>query len=172
LVIQASDTSGFGRAYAQTCATLKEKMLKATSTRDLSLAARALRKALGVNSLDPSMTHDQALQVVARLAGYPSHMAAAAALKQQHATVSCGHTAVTKVATYADLLKVLQRLPASQLGQSISVSEGCDANGDAEFFDVNCVVPAGHPSMLSGSDGVLETDQLVLIFNDLDFQDY
>lgn len=33
-----------------------------------------------------------------------------------------------------DLLKLLSELPKEVLDTPISVSSGCDANGDAEFF--------------------------------------
>jgi hypothetical protein len=67
--------------------------------------------------------------------------------------------------TGRQLLVFLNSLTPHQLDDfDLSVSEGCDENGNAEFFTLNdyCVVGGGVVD--AAADGVLEDEQPVLLF--------
>jgi hypothetical protein len=83
-----------------------------------------------------------------------------------------------KYYTYRDLLAAIQELTDEQLDMTAVVSEGCDGNGDAEFYAIEqcClnteepIAAAGHvfdsdiqPVLLFGtdpnSDGVWQTEE-------------
>ena len=73
---------------------------------------------------------------------------------------------MTKV-TYRDLRQLLFAMTEEQLDQSITVSEGCDDNGNAVFLpiaDYSCV---GSGVIDAAADGVLEDGQLVLLINEI-----
>lgn len=71
-----------------------------------------------------------------------------------------------KYLTYRELLNKLMQLNAESLNSTVTVSSGCDANGNAEFFAVTDATMANDSSILAASDGVLEGNQLVLLFEE------
>lgn len=69
--------------------------------------------------------------------------------------------------TGRELIKILSELPDEQLDNfDLSVSSGCDANGNAEFFTLTdfCVVGGGVVD--SAADGVLDDGSPVLLFQE------
>lgn len=66
--------------------------------------------------------------------------------------------------TYRELQQGLSMLTEEQLNQDVMISEGCDENGDAEFFKVDSVTIVGEGQIDSAADGVLENGQVVLLF--------
>ena len=131
-------------------------MLNANTTRDLNQAARAAKKYLNEEGL--TLSHNQGLNLVARMVGYSHHMAAQAAL------ATTGIDRPVAIKSFGDLQKALNALTEEQLRMSVTVSEGCDENGDAEFFDCVQFMLAGDDSLLAASDGVIEANQPVLLF--------
>ena len=74
--------------------------------------------------------------------------------------------------TGRQLLKILSELDDEQLDNfDLSVSAGCDANGNAEFFPLTdfCVVGGGVVD--AAADGVLDEGSPVLLFEQ-DVEDY
>lgn len=137
-------------------------MFTADTTRDLNLAARCASKCL--KELGLGLTHAKALDLVARLTGKPNHMAAQAGLPDP------GLAKPFVLNTYADLQRALSTLTEQQLAMSITVSEGCDANGDAEFFPAASLSRADTGVLWQAADGVLEGNQPVLLFNQAEAQ--
>lgn len=131
-------------------------MLSAQSTRDLNQAARTASRFLA--ELGFTLPHAKALDLVARLVGKPHHMAAQAGLP------SSGLARPLQVKTWGDLQAALSALTPEQLAMSLTVSEGCDSNGNAEFYPAGTFLRAGDHSLLAASDGVLEAEQPVLLF--------
>ncbi len=58
-----------------------------------------------------------------------------------HKWTGCEHC---KLLTYRDLKEALAELGEEQLNMTATVSSGCDANGNAEFFSVNGTTIAGN----------------------------
>lgn len=131
-------------------------MLSAQSTRDLNQAARAASRFLA--ELGLTLPHSKALDLVARLVGKPHHMAARADLPD------VGLTQAQELNTWAQLQTALNLLTPEQLAMSITLTEGCDSNGDAEFYPSTTFCTAGDRSLQAASDGVLEPEQPVLVF--------
>ena len=74
--------------------------------------------------------------------------------------------------TGRQLLNILSKLDDEQLDNfDLSVSAGCDANGNAEFFTLTdfCVVGGGVVD--AAADGVLDEGSPVLLFEQ-DCEDY
>lgn len=132
-------------------------MLYAKNGRQMNLAAKALSKHLEGEGIH--LGHQAAMHAVAKLLGFSSIGAATTALEGQKRGVAAS------VKSWRDLAHALGTLTDSQLDMSITVSEGCDENGNAEFFPAYEFLLAGDDSLLAASDGVLENLQPVLIFN-------
>ena len=75
---------------------------------------------------------------------------------------------VRVVRTYATLAAAISQMTQEQLQMSITVTEGCDINGNAEFFCAQELVLAGGVHLEAATDGVLEPTQPVLIFGNPD----
>lgn len=138
-------------------------MLIAKTTRDLNQAARAAAKYLKEQGIE--LPHGKALDLIARTAGVATHMQAQAALAE------AGLRTPLKIATFADLQAALHHLTPQQLAMSVSVSEGCDDNGNAEFYSGCELMRADSAHIEAASDGVLEPEQPVLVFNGPDAAD-
>lgn len=67
--------------------------------------------------------------------------------------------------TYRELKQGLEMLTDEQLDMDITVSEGCDDNGNAEFFKGDAVCIVGDGAVDSAADGVLENGQVVILFD-------
>jgi hypothetical protein len=132
-------------------------MLYAKNGRQMNLAAKALSKHLEGEGIH--LGHQAAMHAVAKLLGFSSIGAATEALDGQKRGVAAS------VKSWRDLAHALGTLTDSQLDMSITVSEGCDENGNAEFFPAYELLLAGDDRLLAASDGVLENLQPVLIFN-------
>jgi predicted RNA-binding protein with TRAM domain len=65
--------------------------------------------------------------------------------------------------TYRELKKYLSTLSAKQLDQKVVVTEGCDGNGNADFFTIGEVTKVGDGDVDAGADLLLENGQVVLI---------
>lgn len=131
-------------------------MLNASSTRDLNQAARSAAKYL--QELGLELPHAKALDLVARLVGKPQHMAAQAALPD------AGLGSPRKLTTYGDLARALATLTPEQLTLPVTVSEGCDSNGNANFFEVYEVVRADSDILDAGSAGLPNRQLPVLLY--------
>ena len=138
-------------------------MLSATSTRDLNHAARAAAKYLKEQGVE--LPHAKALDLVARTVGLAHHMAAQASL------TDAGLLKPVTLKSYGDLKRALGALTEQQLAMSITVSEGCDSNGNAEFFPGYEFMRADSGAIHAATDGVLEAEQPVLLFNGPDEDD-
>lgn len=68
--------------------------------------------------------------------------------------------------TYGDLLAALYELTPSQLNMTITVSAGCDANGNAEFFACDALTLAENPDIACGAENIFELDQPIILFQD------
>ena len=68
--------------------------------------------------------------------------------------------------TYGDLLTTLTELTPSQLKMSITVSAGCDENGDAEFFSCDTLTLAGNPDIVNAASDLFELDQPIILFKE------
>ena len=67
--------------------------------------------------------------------------------------------------TGREVMNVLQKLTDEQLDNfDIAVSEGCDENGNAEFFSLYEMVTVGDGIVDSAADGVLEEGSPVFLF--------
>lgn len=139
-------------------------MLRATCTKDLNQAARTA--ATFLRELGVELNHSKTLDLASRMVGYPHHMAAKAALDGNPGSLSAKN-----VRTWGDLKIALEALTPRQLQMSLTVSEGCDENGNAEFFPAYCLLRADDSSMQAGSDGVLEGEQPVLLFGPIEEAD-
>lgn len=65
------------------------------------------------------------------------------------------------------LLAALSRLTNDQLDNfDLSVSSGCDANGNAEFFTLTTLVIVGDGTLDASIDGFLEEGNPILIFDE------
>lgn len=131
-------------------------MLNASSTRDLNQAARSAAKYL--QELGFELPHARALDLVARLVGKPQHMAAQAALPD------AGLGTPLKLTTYGDLARALATLTPEQLKLPVTVSEGCDGNGSADFFEVYEVARADSDILDAGSAGLPNRQLPVLLY--------
>lgn len=120
-------------------------------------AAKTIRSFLSENKIE--LTQAQALDLVARLQGFPNHMSANAALKKQEVSEE------TALKSWNDLWQFIATMSEEQRKASITVSEGCDENGNAEFFDATSIVKATASCIEAASDGVLDKDDHVLLFN-------
>lgn len=74
--------------------------------------------------------------------------------------------------TYRKLLEALKELTEDQLDMTVTVSEGCDENGNAEFFGADTLTLAMNPDIEAGADGVLEPEQPVILFEGNDIEPY
>ena len=68
--------------------------------------------------------------------------------------------------TYRQLQVALKELTGDQLDMTIVVSAGCDSNGNAEFFGGDCLTLAMNPDIEAAADGVLDSDQPVILFQE------
>lgn len=66
--------------------------------------------------------------------------------------------------TYRELKKGLDGLCDDELDRDIIVSEGCDENGNAEFFKADSVCVVGDGVVDAAADGVLEDGQIIILF--------
>ena len=85
--------------------------------------------------------------------------------------ISIDKNDVRVVRTYAALAAAISQMTPEQLQMSITVTEGCDINGNAEFFCAQELVLAGGVHLEAATDGVLEPTQPVLIFGNPDADD-
>lgn len=120
-------------------------------------AAKTIRSYLSENNM--ALTQSQALDLVARLQGFPNHMAANAALEESSKQEE------VPLRSWNDLWQFIATMSEEQRKGSITVSEGCDENGNAEFFDASSIVRATASCIEAASDGVLESSDHVLLFN-------
>lgn len=128
-------------------------------------AARTLSQAIREKTGE-ALKHSDTLDIIARLQGFPNHMAANAALE----ATTKGATSF-EVKTWADLWQVIAAMSDEERKGSISISDGCDTNGNAEFFDATSLVKASDSSIAAASDGVLEDSDYVLLFNNESYID-
>jgi hypothetical protein len=105
------------------------------------------------------LAHHDALDLIARLQGFPSHTAANARLEG----VSKGTPQALK--SWTDLFQVIACMNASERDGSITLTEGCDDNGNAEFFQSDLIIKATDSSIAAAADGVLERTDFVLLYN-------
>jgi hypothetical protein len=131
-------------------------MLNANTTRDINQAARSVEKYLKEQGI--VLPHAKSLELIARTLGKTTHMAAQAGLPD----VGLDRSMTLK--SYADLKQALSLLTPEQLAMRITVSEGCDENGNAEFFASYEFMRADSDALQAGSDGVLAGCQPVLLF--------
>lgn len=68
--------------------------------------------------------------------------------------------------TGRELLEWLKTLPDNQLDLHLSVSSGCDDNGNAEFFHVGGVCVVGDGIVDAAADDVLDTGSPVILFDE------
>jgi hypothetical protein len=68
--------------------------------------------------------------------------------------------------TYRYLLEGLKELTEQQLDMTVTVSAGCDENGNAEFFAADALTIAINPDIEAAADGVLEPEQPVILFEE------
>ena len=66
--------------------------------------------------------------------------------------------------TYRKLKEVLSAMTDEELEMTVTVSEGCDENGNAEFFGATQLLRAFGDGLDAASDGVLESPQHVILF--------
>lgn len=65
--------------------------------------------------------------------------------------------------SYEDLYHLIGQMTPEQRRMTVTVSEGCDANGEAEFFGIEEMVVTGDGSIDAAADGVLDDGHPVLI---------
>lgn len=68
--------------------------------------------------------------------------------------------------TYRELLAALRELSEEQLDMDITVSSGCDENGNAEFFKGDALTLAMNDDVAAAADGVLENNQPIILFQE------
>lgn len=104
--------------------------------------------------------HADVLDIIARLQGFPNHMAANAALEQRDKGVTA-----FDVCTWGDLWQVIATMSEAERKRPLKVSDGCDGNGNATFQLALQVLKADDPSIESAAD-VLESQDHVLLFEE------
>ena len=68
--------------------------------------------------------------------------------------------------TFRKLKTAIEELTEEQLDMTVMVSEGCNENGNAEFFAVDALTLGMNPDIEAGADGVLEPEQPILLFGE------
>ena len=66
--------------------------------------------------------------------------------------------------TYRDLLKILVTLKDEQLDKDILVSEGCDDNGNADFYTIYDLTKVGVGVIDSAADLLFKKEHPVLLY--------
>lgn len=117
--------------------------------------AAAIREKTG-----KELKHADVLDIIARLQGFPNHMAANAALEKKNQ----GQTEFT-LKSWLDLWQHIALMSDTERKGSITVSEGADGDGNAEFFDATSLVTVKDPAVAISADGVLEPTDFVLLVN-------
>jgi hypothetical protein len=104
------------------------------------------------------LAHHDALELIARLQGFPSHEAASARLE--------GFRKGTPqtLMSWADLFQVIACMTDTERHGSITLSEGSDTRGGAEFLQSELIVKATDASIAQAADGVLAPSDFVLIY--------
>lgn len=122
-------------------------------------SARTLSSAIREKTGE-ALKHNDVLDLIARLQGFPNHMAANAALEQR----AKGATAFD-VCTWGDLWQVIATMSEEERKRPLKVSDGCDGNGNATFQLALQVLKSDDPSIESAAD-VLESQDHVLLFEE------
>jgi hypothetical protein len=71
-----------------------------------------------------------------------------------------------KYMTYRKLKEALEELTDDQLDMTVTVSAGCDENGNAEFFCGDALTLAMNPDVEAGACDVLEETQPIILFDE------
>lgn len=104
------------------------------------------------------LAHHDALDLIARLQGFPSHEAANARLKG----IRQGMPQALK--SWADLFQVIACMNDTERRGSITLSEGSDTRGDAEFVQSELIVKATDASIARAAGAALAPSDFVLIY--------
>lgn len=136
-------------------------MLIAPHTRGLNQAARAAAKYLA--DIGVTLTHRQALDLVARTTGAPHHMAAQAALEARLVSHPRQAQPAGAPLTWAALREATLQMDDAQLSMPVMVSEGCDDSGNATFAGAQLLVQAQDPCVQAATGSFNGRQPLLLV---------
>lgn len=74
---------------------------------------------------------------------------------------------MNKPISYQALLNYLNQLTDEQLAMSVTFTDGCDENGNAEFYPVLDITRVGQGIIDAAAGGILEEDQPVLLCEEI-----
>lgn len=137
----------------------EEKTMFWNNAQAVNRSARTLASAI-CEKTGEELKHADVLDIIARLQGFPNHMAANAALEQREK----GATAFD-VCTWGDLWQVIATMSEEERKRPIKVSDGCDGNGNATFQLALQLLKAKDSSIESAAD-VLNPQDHVLLFEE------